>query len=87
MKIKTPMYFSGVKRIRKSKASPTEFDFKYSEVKTTDNFFHCYGIFRSRESHVGEEIEVTDVYHFCGLVRFFYKEYCCAIQEKYFEKI
>ena len=85
MKIKTPMYFSGVKRIRKSEASPTEFDFKYSEIKTTDNVFHCYGNFMSWQNHVGKEIEVTDIYHFCGLVRFFYKGYCCAIEEKDFE--
>lgn len=84
MKIKTPDYFSGVKCI-KDHSLPTKSDFKYAKISKGLNWTYCYRQFHKLELKK-DEIDVEDVYWFCGLVRFLYKGYCCAINERDFIK-
>lgn len=80
-KIKTPIVFSGIKII-KDNSPPTNDDYKYARISKAKNWLVLYREFTMHDQP--EIIEVSQAYHFCDLVRFFYKDYCCAIQEKDF---
>jgi hypothetical protein len=76
MKIKVLIWGFAGSDYRRSPYTTSNEDAKYSEITPTKNGAFFYREFDGME---GKTIKVTDTFNFCGLMRFFYKGYCCVL--------
>lgn len=91
MKIKINIWgFSGAKSLKKP-ACPTKEDLQFAKITYTDNNIHLTREFDGMKDRI---ITIADhdyggkgTYHFMGLTRFFYKDYCCVIDKNNYTEI
>lgn len=63
---------------------PTEEDLKFANMTHTDHSIFCTREFNDLKDII---IDVENMYDFCGLTSFFYKDYCCVIDRNKYSRL